>query len=154
MFTKYLLNRKNLPAGAALFLILCGANVFAVKAAQTPEQAVEQFYKWYLRELNTEGGNPIDRKRTINKSVTKRLSKQIYALIAGEEYDADYFIDAQDFNENWAATVSKAAIKGNAATVKVLLSAPKGKKSSFKQNLTIKLIKENGAWKIDRVNDN
>ena len=141
MLSKYLFNRGSLLAGAALFLILSGANVSTVEAAaETPEQVVQNFYKWYLRELNREGGNPIDQKQTINKFVSKRLSKQIYAWIATEEYDADYFIDAQDFDENWAATVSKAAIKGDTATLKVLLAAPKGKKSLFKKNLTIKLI--------------
>jgi hypothetical protein len=35
----------------------------------------------------------------------------------------------------------------------VLLAAPKGKKSLFKQTLRIKMVKEGGAWKIDSVNN-
>ncbi len=56
----------------------------------------------------------------------KRLGKWIYSP-AYQEYGADYMIDAQDWDENWNVTTSKAVITKNTATLKVFLAAPKGK---------------------------
>ena len=131
------------------FIGIVGAN--SAKAAGTPEQTTKIFYEWYLKELKREGGNPIDNKAMLAKYASKRLVKQINAWRDAEEYDADYFIDAQDFEDKWRVTVSKSVVKGNTATLKVTLAAPKAKATDWKQNLSLKLIKKNGAWKIDKV---
>lgn len=146
-------NKINFTGFALLLFLLgsVGAN-FAQAADDTPEQTAKTFYVWYLKELNREGGNPIDNKQTLAKYVSRRLIKQIDAWRKAEEYDADYFIDAQDFDEKWQVTTTKAAVTGNRATLKVTLAAPKAKASDWKQTLTVKLIKEGGAWKIDKVN--
>ncbi len=136
---------------ALLLFVLGSAGATAAKAADTPEQTAKSFYQWYLKEINA-NKSPRDKKDIFQKSVSKRLSKWIYSP-AYEEYGADYFIDAQDLDENWQVTTTKAVIKGNNATLKVLLAAPKGKKSLFKQTLRIKMVKEGGAWKIDSVNN-
>ena len=52
-----------------------------------------------------------------------------------------------------ASTTTRAVIKGNGATLKALLAAPRGKRPKFKQTLVIKMVKESGAWKIDSVNN-
>lgn len=145
------LNVRNLLACAILFLIFAGVGASFVKAAETPEQTAQDFYRWYLRGINT-NKNPIEQKQTISKFVSKRLSKSINKMMAAGEYDADYFISAQDYDENWTVNVSKAKVAGNSATLKVLLDAPKGKKSKFNRSLSVVLIKEDGAWKIDKVN--
>jgi len=80
------------------------------------------------------------------------LGKWIYSP-AYEEYGANYFIDAQDLDENWQVAMTKAVIKESKATLKVLFAAPHGKLSKFKQTLVIKMVKESGAWKIDSVNN-
>ena len=147
-----MLQKKNFyqRIGLILLALFVFAGATSAQSADTPEQSAKDFYKWYLRELNNQG-NPIDRKQTMLKFVSKRLGKWIYSP-AYEEYGADYLIDAQDWDENWDVTTSKAVITKNTATLKVFLAAPKGKKSNFKQTLALKLIKENGAWKIDSVN--
>jgi len=139
---------------ALLFILFILGSVGAnsSKAVNTPEQTAKSFYVWYLTGLNRQGGNPIGEKATVLKSISKRLSKWIYSP-AYEEYGADYFIDAQDFDENWQVTTTRAVIKGNKARLKVLLAAPRGKRPEFKQNLVIKMVKEGGVWKIDSVND-
>jgi len=142
---------RFLKCALLLFFIGSVGTSFA-KAADTPEQTAKNFYQWYLAELNREGGNPVKKKATVLKSISKRLGKFIYSP-AYEEYGADYFIDAQDFDENWQVTTTKAVIKGNNATFKVLFAAPRGKPSKFKQTLVIKIVKEGGAWKIDSVNN-
>lgn len=131
-------------------LLFVGASV--AKAAETPEQATKSFYAWYIKEISREsGGNPFGQKKTLGRYVSKRLIKSIEKQMAAEEYDVDYFINAQDFDEKWQATTTKAVIKGNTATLKVTLAAPRAKKTDWTQMLSLKLIKEDGAWKIDSV---
>jgi hypothetical protein len=135
---------------AILLLLNATLNAAVVKIDDTPEQAAKSFYTWYLRELNRENIR-IDKKQML-KYVSKRLGKW-YVSPAYEGYGADYFIDAQDFDENWQPTTTKAVVKGNIATLKVMLAPPKGKKSNFNQTLAVKMVLENGAWKIDSVNN-
>lgn len=144
-------NKIKLISFALLLFFIGSVGVSVAKAADTPEQTAKNFYVWYLKELNREGGNPIDQKTTLGKYVTKRLIKQIDAWRKAEEYDADYFINAQDFDEKWQATTGKAVINGNTATLKVKLAAPKAGRDAWIQNLNVKLIKEGGVWKIDAV---
>lgn len=144
-------NKSKLISFALILFFVGSLGVSAARAADTPEQTAKNFYGWYLKELNREGGDPIKQKKTLSMYVTSRLIKQINKQIAAEEYDADYFIDAQDFDKNWQATTSKAVVKGNTATLKVKLAAPNAKKTDWTQTLSLKLIKEGGAWKIDNV---
>ena len=137
----------------ALFLFFIGANIGTVAAqkAATPEQQAKTFYEWYVRELNREGSDPADDKSTLPKYVTKRLIKEIDRMRNAQEYDADYYISAQDTDDSWRVSTTKAAIAGNSATLKVMLKSAKPKNEGFSQNLTVKLVKEAGVWKIDRV---
>lgn len=122
------------------------------QSSTTPEQKVKSFYKWYLHELNADG-NPVDQKARMSGFISARLSKWIYSK-AYEEYDADYFLDAQDWEKNWenGISVSKMTIAGNTAKLKVTLSVPKGVTTNFAPEiLLIMMVKEGGDRKIDRV---
>lgn len=141
------MKNKVILFGFGLLLLLNAANA---QAADTPEQTAKNFYQWYLKELSRENFR-IDKKQTL-KYVSKRLGKW-YLSPAYSEYGADYFIDAQDFDEKWQVTTTKATIKGNTATLKVFLAVPKSKKSDWTNTLAVKMIMENGAWKIDSVNN-
>ena len=148
-----MLQKKNFyqRIGLILLALFVFAGATSAQSADTPEQSARNFYKWYLRELNNQG-NPIDQKQKMLKSVSKRLGKWIYSPVY-QEYGADYFIDAQDFDNKGDVTTSKAVIKENNAVLKATLAVPKAKKSEWKQILTIKLVKESGLWKIDSVNN-
>jgi hypothetical protein len=100
---------KLLKFTLLLFFVGSVGALFA-KAADTPEQTAKSFYAWYLSELNKDKF-PIDQKQTMNKSISKRLSRWIYSP-AYEEYGADYFIDAQDFDENWQVRRPEPSLKG------------------------------------------
>jgi len=93
--------------------------------------------------------NPTDEKAKMRTFISARLAKWIRSK-AYEEYDADYFIDAQDYGEGWENNIqiSKVVVKGNTASLRVTLvdKGPMGNKI-----LDLKLLKESGAWKIDRV---
>ena len=137
----------------ALFLFFIGASVGAVAAqkAATPEQQAKTFYEWYVRELNREGSDPADDKSELPKYVTKRLIREIDRMRNAQEYDADYYTNAQDSDESWRVSTSKAVITGNTATLKVALKSTKPKNEGFSINLTVKMIKEGGVWKINSV---
>jgi len=143
-------NVKWLSFAVLLFCIVSVSNA-AAKPTNSPEQAAKSFYQWYVKELNKEGGNPIDSKDMLGAYVSKRLLKQIQKWRDAEEYDADYFINAQDFDESWRISTTKAVIVKNTATLKVALKSMKPKNQGFSQNLTVKLIRDGGIWKIDEV---
>ncbi|MCU1287947.1 MAG: hypothetical protein JWN60_176 [Acidobacteria bacterium] len=145
-------NKSKLIIFALFLSLVAGVGTSFAQTADTPEQAAKSFYKWYTKELSSEDGDPIGNKKIMLKSVSKRLGKWIYSP-AYQEYGADYIIDAQDFDESWQVTTTKAVIKGNAATLKVMLKSTRPKTEGFSQTLPLKMVKENGVWKIDSVNN-
>lgn len=149
MYRKSNFSVKFLTASLFVLFAFDFTNAARANATATPEQTVKSFYTWYLGELNGER-NPFKQKQKMLGFVSRRLGKWIYSKDYSE-YGADYFISAQDFDGNWTPFVSKAAVSGNKASLKLVLDAPKGKKANWKQNLTVKMIKENGVWKIDEV---
>jgi hypothetical protein len=147
--TKHIVKRIALTTTFA-FLIFTNASY--AQTSPAPEKAAKDFYAWYVRELKNDRFPVADGKQQLLKSVSRRLGKWIYSP-AYQEYGADYMIDAQDFDESWQVSTTKAAVKGNAATLKVFLKSTKPKNQGFSQTLQLKLVKENGGWKIDSVNN-
>ena len=134
-------------------LILTTVLPLSAQTSATPEKTLKDFYRWYIHELNA-SREPRAERSKINPVVSIRLSRWLSSK-TGREWDADYFIDAQDFDAKWenGITVLRAAIKGNKADVKVVLSSPDSLSSGFSPHtLRIKMIKESGVWKIDHVN--
>jgi guanyl-specific ribonuclease Sa len=138
----------------ALLIALIFAGGAYAQAPETPETVVRNFYKWYLTEMGA-GRNPRDNKRIVMKAASRRTSRWYYSP-AYSEWGADYFINAQDFDEHWAKnlTVSNAVIRGNTATTKVTLSVPKTEYGpAYKRTLSVRLVRESGVWKIDVVDN-
>ncbi|MGH9820216.1 MAG: DUF3828 domain-containing protein [Pyrinomonadaceae bacterium] len=151
-------NSRKSAIGAILRLSICtllltmAASLTSAQAV-TPEETAKRFYKWYLRELNIEGGNPVENKHEMRKFVSARVYRWIYSK-AYEEYGADYFIDAQDFAPDWEKNIriSGAVTNANAASMRVTLHQAANKESqAWDQILDLKFIKEQGVWKIDRI---
>ena len=118
-------------------------------AAKTPEQAIRNFYHWYMGELIT-GGSPMQTKRSEMKQfVTERFLKEIDQWSKeANGLGADPFIQAQDFDNAWKSNIAVSNLKttGSHATAAVKL---KGKGLSRK--LTVSLVREQGTWKLDQV---
>jgi hypothetical protein len=126
-------------------------------AAQTsaPDVVAKDFYTWYLTELNAERYPIQQNKKRILEFVSARLGRWIYSH-AYSEYGADYFIDAQDWDQTWVngISVTQPVIKGATASVRIQLDPAKGTFSGFgRRTLPIKLVKERGVWKIDTINN-
>ena len=152
-------NKTKIFLGLLMLLLISGSlNPTPARTAQTPEQAATRFYKWYLQELNLQRDPRTERKTKLLGQLSRRLGKWLYSIPDGE-YGADYFIDAQDWDEEWAdsITASRARIKGNEAQLSITLGVHKNGRQSAgigKHVLRLKMVKEGGQWKIDRINDN
>src|SRR5579883_3219429 len=110
-----------------LFLVAPAAFGFATsphtavnQAAQTPEQVARDFYKWYLRALN-QNKDPLKQREILNRYVTARRLQEIRRQVRAGEYDADFFISAQDWDKDWEKniSVSDAKIQNGRATLDV-----------------------------------
>ncbi len=122
------------------------------QAPVSPEATAQRFYAWYLHTLN-QNQEPLEKHQTeLSKFITQRLMKSLNrALKRPDGINADFFLDAQDWDQTWEKniTASRATIQGNLATVNVTL---KGGPAFGTKRLKIGLRKETGSWKIDSVN--
>ncbi len=122
-------------------------------AQATPEATLTEFYKWYLHEFRLER-YPKHTAAKVNAAISSRL-RSWFKSKEGREWDADYFIDAQDWDPKWETHIqtSKAVINGDRADVRVILGPQvKSTNSMSPHTLRIKLVMEKGGWKIDHIN--
>ena len=135
---------------AALVLAIPSGGAESAKALNaTPEESIRSFYGWYVRAL-VANRDPMRQRAEMKRFATDRLLKEIDKMKKGPEgLNGDYFLDAQDFDEQWAKkiSVSNVKIEGAKATTHVLLDGPEG----MRKKLVVQLIHEAGSWKIDKV---
>jgi hypothetical protein len=115
----------------------------------TPEESIRSFYSWYVTAL-VANRDPMKQRAEMKRFATDRLLKEIDKMKKGPEgLNGDYFLDAQDFDEQWAKkiSVSNVKIEGTKATAHVLLDGPEG----MRKKLVVQLVNDAGSWKIDRV---
>ena len=140
---------KHPSARSLTFAITVLAAFCVYGAGQTPADLARSFYVWYIREL-VNGGKPLEQQRA---EVRRFVSEGLLARIENERRSAtklnrDPFLDAQEIDPEWARNVAIGNIfVGRIARLSVALT---GHKLGDRQ-LELKLVQENGAWKIDRV---
>lgn len=142
------------PIGLSLIVlgILC-VSPAVTHAQATPEDTLKTFYKWYLHELASER-YPKPSSAKVNAVISTRL-RNWFKSKAGREWDADYFIDAQDWDPKWETHIKTTdpVIKGNSAELRLILGPEvKAVDSMSPHTLRIKMVKESGGWKIDHIN--
>lgn len=146
---------KSIFAAVVLFLVtinLPTAETFALtQTSRTPEATVRRFYEWYLHALN-QNEEPMEKHQAeLRQFVTQRLLNALnHALKRPDGIDADFFVDAQDWDKTWEKNISasKAKIQGARSTTTVTLKG----ESFGNHRLRVGLRKEGGVWKIDSVN--
>lgn len=114
-----------------------------------PSVTLHSFYHWYVTELIA-NHDPLKNRATMQRFVTKRLLSEIdKAVKSPEGLDADYFLDAQDFDNQWAdhISISKVKVSGDKATADVLLTG----QETMRRQLRVALIKEGNTWKVDKA---
>jgi hypothetical protein len=115
-----------------------------------PEQVIRDFYKWYVGQLVAERDPFTDGRTELKRYASERLLRQLDKARNREGgIGSDPFLDAQDFDKDWAKNikVSAPSVNGDKATANVEL---KGAEMGT-QKLKLGLVQESGGWKIDKV---
>ncbi len=131
------------------FVFALSFGVSAQTGRATPETTLKSFYSWYVSSI-VQNNEPLTKQPTKLKTfITLRLYNEIKKIYDKGEYDADYFIDAQDYDDNWAKNikVSNVTINNSKASANVLLTG----KNNFDRKLKVTLIKQKSIWKIDTI---
>lgn len=115
--------------------------------AKPAEVVAREFYTWYVG-LMPHDKEPTDEPATYVRYVSKPLRAAIARQAAAPEVpDEDYFLKAQDYLDGWVGHVAAtpAKVQGNTAQTVVTLGGAKP------WRLAVKLVREDGAWKIAGV---
>jgi hypothetical protein len=138
---------------AIITLMLCHS-AFAAEPGKSlssnPAETIRGFYHWYVTELIA-NHDPMSNRKELKQFATARLLNELGKMKRGPEgLDGDYFVDAQDFDNQWAKkiSVSNVQLNGNNATAEVML---KGAKADMNRKLKVNLLLEAGTWKVDKV---
>jgi hypothetical protein len=137
---------------ASIAALLCLAPVVRAQessAAAAVTQQIQSFYQWYVQALN-KNQDPLEKNRAeLKRFVSQRLLKEIDRAKKGPDgLDGDYFLDAQDWDKDWAKNIAIQNVKTSGAkgSAEVALSGP-----TMKRRLQLQLVQEGGAWKVDKV---
>jgi hypothetical protein len=126
------------------------AQVATAKVESGPELVAVTFYKWYLGQL-VQNKDPLhDAVTEMKHQVATPLLREIEKKInSADGMEADYFIAAQDYLDDWPTHVSATIRdrKDAVATLQVQL----GVSTQKPYRLRVDLIKEKGDWKIRKV---
>lgn len=134
------------------FLLLYIGNIglnYITAVNLTPQQAVSQYYQWYLKcYANDEKfKNPCYFYKPSEQFVSKKL---LAMLKSNEDIDYDYFLNVQDFDANIGLktfkVVSTKKINNRYYIVGITM---KGWDKYL--NSSIDVILENNKWKINKV---
>jgi hypothetical protein len=133
--------------------ILYGAEGDTPGKAATPEAAVRLFYPWYLGEM-MKGRVPLTEER-MHDYVAENTRRDIAFMMnrpnGGKRgLQEDYFLQAKDYFDDWGdhIAVSQVTIDGDTASALVELGDP----ALATHRLALTLVREEGVWKISRVN--
>ena len=140
---------KRIVALVTIAAALAAAQTPAAESAATPEDCIRNFYRWYVANL-VANRDPMKQRGEIRRYATERLLKEIGKMVKGPDgLDGDYFVDAQDFDPQWAKniSISDVQIYGDKSTALVHLDGSKG----MRKKLFVHLAKGAGIWKVDKV---
>lgn len=120
------------------------------------ERRVRTFYAFWVGQAKRDK-DPLENRAMIGAYASKRLTRWLYspAYRTSDEdvYGADYFMQAQDFDHNWdQVRISDVRVQGGVARLFATLGSPKAEGQGIGPwRLRLKMVKENGQWKIDSV---
>jgi hypothetical protein len=140
-------------AVAVLAALVVAAQFFlaspALAKSPPPEQAALQFYRWYMQSL-TVNQDPLKQSPVqMSAYVEKGLMTDLKRRMSRKGLHADYFIQAQQYREDWATHIRavRPTVQGNIASVVVLLGAT----ADTRRILALTMSREDGDWKISMV---
>lgn len=148
--TAILVNRKTLRVAAiCIVLAIPAVAVTTAQSNNTPESRTKDFYSWYLKAM-VKGKDPTKNKTVTKSYLSLRFSRWYYSK-AGQNVDYDVFVGSQEWADAWADNIEVTEavyVTPNIAALHVMFTAPP---DGDVTKLQVKLVKEGGKWKIDRV---
>jgi hypothetical protein len=138
-----------ITAFLACFTLLF-ANAAPPDTEKSPATVATDFYRWYVKAIATNRDPIADFPTELSTYVSKSLIAEIrHAMVSEDGLEADYFIQAQDYLDDWStnARVTRSTIHGSTATIELELGAS----AETRQRLALTLIREQRAWKIRTV---
>lgn len=119
-------------------------------ARNSPEGVATEFYSWYVKTIADHQDPMSDYPDKLTVFVSKPLIAEVRSAMAAEGgLEADYFIQAQDYLDDWPTNVraSKSRIRGNTAKLELTLGAS----PETRQRMALTLTREKRIWKIRNV---
>jgi hypothetical protein len=135
---------------AISLLLPAGQLAYAAETVRPPEVVVSEFYQWYMKELAADRNPLIDNNKSLSNYVAASLLQQIKRQMNSKDgMENDYFIQAQDYLDDWVTSIAVAtpAVNGDVATTKLTLGATDQSRSE----LEVTLRRERSEWKITKV---
>lgn len=122
----------------------------AEREAAQVQARIEQFYAWYLAALQRNGDPLSDDRSALAQRVSARLLREIQRrLDSPDGMEADYFLQAQDYDDQWIGHVRVGAIKTGARQARAMVDL--GSHPETRHRLQLSLVREDGLWKISQV---
>jgi hypothetical protein len=118
-FKKYI---AAITAFLACFTVMF-ANSAPPDAKKSPATVAAEFYRWYVKTIETNRDPIADFPTELSTYVSKSLIAEIRHAMASEDgLEADYFIQAQDYFDDWStnARVTRSTIHGSTATLELV----------------------------------
>ncbi len=118
-------------------------------ARASPEVFVHEFYDWYVKEFFIEQKDPVLNDK-IYKYVSRCTVERCRIASDRQEWDSDYFVAAQDYDEEWIKDIKAYdAIVINATTVIVPVSISGA--ATGRPGLLVFLKSEGDTFRITKV---
>jgi hypothetical protein len=119
--------------------------------AQSLDVVVREFYQWYLRSLKRDedpfGQGLTTMRRYVSNDLITELQRQ---RNSPDGMEFDYFLQAQDWGEDWETNVSVTGteLRGTTATTVAALGP---RESVLQQRLRVTLRQQADGWRITAV---
>ncbi len=106
------------------------------------------FNKWYIQQIS-QNKYPLTNSKEIEKFVTRDTLKKLHDADGkeDEDYGSDFFLKAQDYEQEWPDNVSVIQSDYDPVCTNVYIAFGKEKKHIVVDCM----VKEAGAWKIQSV---
>jgi Protein of unknown function (DUF3828) len=139
-----------------LLALLCAGGAIALAQgtsgppAEQPDTTVAAFYKWYLHEMSLNHTPVTDNSKKLGIYASAALLREINRRMNSPNgMDADYFIQAQDYLDDWLDNIQTSDTKVQVASATTVVTL--GKKPDNIYRLAVGLVRETGTWKIRSV---
>jgi hypothetical protein len=132
-----------------LLLIVAVGSSGVSHGKTNPEKFVHDFYVWYMKEFFIEQKNPVLNDK-IYTYISKCTVERCRIAFDRQEWDSDYFVSAQDYDEEWIKNIKAYdAIPINASTLIVPVDIS-GAEASY-PGLLVFLKQDRDTFRIIKV---